>query len=227
MQYLIGVDGGGTKTAFALAKTDGTVLRTLELDSTSYREHGIQKVIERLEEGVSTLLRQEGADRSKLALLAVGAPGYGENAAQDAVLSRVSIYGATFDLVACGILLAGMLFDPDTTAVFTLVSSALYYFSGTAPGSYSIAFLTGLGTLLCIFRRSYLQRCFSTIYICAAAGMMVYELMVFATGLFLGNTLVDRLGVFALCGGLSAAVMPLLYPVFLSISNIGGETWKE
>ena len=56
MQYLIGIDGGGTKTAFALAKTDGTVLRTLELDSTSYREHGIQKVIERLEEGVSTLL---------------------------------------------------------------------------------------------------------------------------------------------------------------------------
>ena len=146
---------------------------------------------------------------------------------QDAVLSRVSIYGATFDLVACGILLAGMLFDPDTTAVFTLVSSALYYFSGTAPGSYSIAFLTGLGTLLCIFRRSYLQRCFSTIYICAAAGMMVYELMVFATGLFLGNTFLDRLGVFALCGGLSVAVMPLLYPVFLSISNIGGETWKE
>lgn len=146
---------------------------------------------------------------------------------QDAVLSRVSIYGATFDLVACGILLAGMLFDPDTTAVFTLVSSALYYFSGTAPGSYSIAFLTGLGTLLCIFRRSYLQRCFSTIYLCAGAGMLVYELLVFATGLFLGNTFLDRLGVFALCGGLSVAVMPLLYPVFLSISNIGGETWRE
>ena len=146
---------------------------------------------------------------------------------QDAVLSRVSIYGATFDLVACGILLAGMLFDPDTTAVFTLVSSALYYFSGTAPGSYSIAFLTGLGTLLCIFRRSYLQRCFSTIYLCAGVGMLVYELMVFATGLFLGNTFLDRLGVFALCGGLSVAVMPLLYPVFLSISNIGGETWRE
>ena len=146
---------------------------------------------------------------------------------QDAVLSRVSIYGATFDLVACGILLAGMLFDPDTTAVFTLISSTLYYFSGTAPGSYSIALLTGIGTLLCIFRRSYLQRCFSAIYLCAGAGMMVYELAVFVMGLFLGNTFMERFRVFVITGGLSVAVMPLLYPIFLSISNIGGESWKE
>lgn len=88
MRYLIGIDGGGTKTAFALAKTDGTVVRTLELDSTSYREHGIREVIQRLEEGVSTVLKAEGADRADLELLAVGAPGYGENAAQDETLAR-------------------------------------------------------------------------------------------------------------------------------------------
>lgn len=86
MRYLIGVDGGGTKTAFALAKTDGTVLRTLELDSTSYREHGIRKVIERLEEGVETLINEEGITREKLALIAIGAPGYGENPQQDEIL---------------------------------------------------------------------------------------------------------------------------------------------
>lgn len=146
---------------------------------------------------------------------------------QDVVLSQVHIYGATFDLVVCGILLCAMFFDPETAAVFSLVSSTLYYFSGTAPGTYSIALITGLGTLLCIFRRGYLQRCFSAFFLCAGVGMMVYELLVFAIGCFLGNTIIERLRVFALCGGLSVAVMPLLYPVFLSISNIGGESWKE
>ncbi|MBE6933528.1 MAG: hypothetical protein E7462_00510 [Ruminococcaceae bacterium] len=146
---------------------------------------------------------------------------------QDVVLCRIQISGSTFDMAVCGILLCGMFFDPETTAVFTLISSTLYYFSGTAPGTYSIALITGLGTLLCIFRRNYLQRCFSATMLCAAAGMFLYELGVFAIGWFVGNTTLDRLGVFALCGVLSVAVMPLLYPLFLSISNIGGESWKE
>ena len=146
---------------------------------------------------------------------------------QDVVLSQISIYGATFALVPCGILMCAMFFDPETTAVFTLVSSTLYYFSGTAPGVYSIILLTGLGTFLSIFRRGYLQRCFSALYLCAAVGMMAYELLVFGVGCFLNHTFVDRFGVFMLSGGLSVVVMPLLYPVFLSISNIGGETWKE
>ena len=73
---------------------------------------------------------------------------------QDAVLSRISIYGATFDLVACGILVAGMLFDPDVTAIFALTGSTLYYFSGTAPGVYTIALLTALSVFLWMFRCS-------------------------------------------------------------------------
>ena len=146
---------------------------------------------------------------------------------QDVVLSQISIYGATFCLVPCGILLCAMFFDPETAAVFTLISSTVYYFSGTAAGVYSIALITLPGTQLCIFRRGYLQRCFSALYLCASIGMMAYELLIFAIGCFVGNTFPARFGVFMLTGGLSVAVMPLLYPVFLSISNIGGETWKE
>jgi hypothetical protein len=146
---------------------------------------------------------------------------------QDVVLSQISIGGATFCLVPCGILLCAMFFDHETAAVFTLVASTLYYFSGTAPGVYTIVLLTGLSTLLGIFRRGYLQRCFSAFFLCAGAGMMAYQLLTFAIGCFLGSTIPARFGVFMLCGGLSVIVMPLLYPVFLSISNIGGETWKE
>ena len=146
---------------------------------------------------------------------------------QDVVLAQISIAGATFCLVPCGILMCAMFFDPETAGVFSLIASTLYFFSGTAAGTYTIFFLTALATLLCIFRRGYLQRCFSAFFLCAGVGMMAYQLLVYAIGCFLGTALPSRFGVFMLCGGLSVAVMPLLYPVFLSISNIGGETWKE
>ncbi len=146
---------------------------------------------------------------------------------QDAVLSRISIYGATFDLVACGILLGCMFFQPDTAAVFALISSIVYYFSGTAPGVFSIALLTALGVLICIFRRSYLRWCFSTTFICAGIGLVIYKMAIFVIGLFLSNTTFDRIGAFAISGLLSAAVIPALYPILTAISNIGGEAWKE
>ena len=146
---------------------------------------------------------------------------------QDVVLARMHIFGSNFNLVVCGILLCAMLFDSETAALFTLISSTFYYFSGTAPGVYSIAIITVLGTFLCIFRQGYLKKCFSATMLCAGVGMMVYELLIFAIGLFLGVTTLARFRVFAICGGLSVAAMPLLYPVFLSISKIGGESWKE
>ncbi len=146
---------------------------------------------------------------------------------QDVVLSQVSIHGATFALVPCGILMCAMFFQPETTAIFTLTASMLYYFSGTSPGTFSIALLTVLGTLLSIFRLGYLQRCFSALFLCAAVGMLGYQLLTFAVGCFLGSTIPARFGVFMLCGVLSVAVMPVLYPIFSRISNIGGETWKE
>lgn len=146
---------------------------------------------------------------------------------QDAVLSRIRIYGATFDLVACGILLGCMLYQPDTAAVFGLVSSLFYYFSGTAPGVYCIALLTALGVFLCIFRRSYLRRCFSTILFCTGFSLVAYKLVIFFICLFLGSTTPDRFPAFMICSALSIAVIPLLYPIFTAISNIGGEAWKE
>ena len=146
---------------------------------------------------------------------------------QDVVFSQITIAEATFALVPCGILLYAMLLDPETAGVFSLTASTLYYFSGSAPGVYSIVLLTVLAMFLCVFRVGYLQRRFSALFLCAAVGMMVYQLLVFAIGCFLENTISARFGVFMLTGGLSVAVMPLLYPILLSISNIGGETWKE
>lgn len=146
---------------------------------------------------------------------------------QDVILSRLSIYGATFDLVPCGILLCSVLLEADTAAVFSLTASTLYYCSGTAPGSHTIALLTGLSILLCIFRRSYLKRGFFSSFLCSGFGMMVYELAIFVIALFFGHTTSGRFMIFVLCGGLSVAVIPILYPIFCAIGNIGGELWKE
>lgn len=146
---------------------------------------------------------------------------------QDVVFSRLRIGGASFDLVPCGILLGCILMEPETAAVFALVSSGLYHFSGTAPGVYIIALLTALGVLLCIFRRSYLKKGFFSTFLCSGFGIVVYKLVVFGIHLFLGATLGARFGVFCLGILLTLASIFPLYPLFVSICNIGGESWKE
>lgn len=146
---------------------------------------------------------------------------------QDVVLSKVKIFGVHTDLVACAILLVCILQDPEIGCVFGLVSSSLYWFSGSAPGPYVIALLTVLGVVVSIFRHSYLRASFGSAMLCTAGTVMLYELLVFAVGFFLGRTTGSRLLGFCVTGGVSLAIMPFLYPVFVAISKIGGESWKE
>ena len=146
---------------------------------------------------------------------------------QDVIMSRVRIFGATTDLVSCGILLICMLQDPGTGGVFALLAATFYFFTGTAPGAYTIALLPILGMLMNILRHVLLRRSFGTALICTGICMMLYELIVFAAGLFLGSTTPDRLLRFVTTGLLSIALIPLMYPVVVSIGKIGGETWKE
>lgn len=146
---------------------------------------------------------------------------------QDVILSRVGIRGATTDLVPAGILLLTMMLGVDEGAIFSLVASTLFYFSGSAPGPYAIPLLTVLGTVISIFRYGYLYKSFGSVFFCAGAATMVYEMLVFVTGSFLGLVPTSRFVAFCITGGLSVAVLPLLYPLFLSIGKIGGESWKD
>lgn len=146
---------------------------------------------------------------------------------QDVILCRISILGATSDLVPCGIFLICVLEGMESGSVFCLVASLLYLFSGTAPGPYSIVFITFLGVGIAFFRQSFLQKGFSAAMLCTVAAVMLYEPAVFGTGLFLGLTTPGRFGVFLVTGILSALAAPVLYPVLKSIGTIGGDTWKE
>ena len=146
---------------------------------------------------------------------------------QDVVMSRVSIYGATTDLVPCAILLITVLADAHAGSMFVLFSSMFYVFSGSAPGPYAIAFLTVLGVAAALLRQSFWRRGFRSNIFCAGLALLGYELAVFGTGIFLGLTHWGRFGVFMITWALSFGVMLALYPLARAIQKIGGELWRE
>ena len=146
---------------------------------------------------------------------------------QDVILSRVRVFGATTELVPCGIFLICILEGTYTGSVFALAASLAYLFSGTAPGTFAMVFIVVLAVIACIFRQAYLQKGFSAAMLCTASAMLIYELAVFAIGLFLGLTVPSRLIGFCVTAVLSLIAAPLLYPIILPIRALGGESWKE
>ncbi len=146
---------------------------------------------------------------------------------QDVLLSRVSLFGATTDLLCGALLMMGILLDPEQGCLFLLTGSCLYCFSGSAPGPFVIALLTVIGLLISIFRQGYLHQNFGTTMLCTAVAIFLYELGLFFYGLILGDTYPSRAGVFLLTALYTLAVMPFLYPAVRSIGKIGGESWKD
>ena len=146
---------------------------------------------------------------------------------QDVIMSKVSIFGTTTDLLACAILLITVMEGIETGSLFVLIATLLFYFSGSAPGPYTVALLPVLGIVTCIFRQRFWHRNLSSIVLCAGIALMVYELAVFGIGIFTGMTYWGRFFVFLGCGLISWAVMLPLYPLIHAIGQIGGNTWKE
>lgn len=66
--YYLGIDGGGTKTALALADSNGTVLRTARYPSTNPVDIGMRQAQAILEEGINHIL--QNIPRSSVSLFA-------------------------------------------------------------------------------------------------------------------------------------------------------------
>lgn len=146
---------------------------------------------------------------------------------QDVVFSRMHIFGATTDLVPAVLLMVCVLRGAESGGLFVLLGSVVYVLSGSAPMEASVLLLTGLGLAAAGFREGFLRRSFGTTMLCAGAAVLLYELLVFLLGVFLGLTIFSRVGVFFLTGLLSTLALPVLYPLLTAIDGIGGETWKE
>ena len=147
--------------------------------------------------------------------------------AQDVVLYRLDLAGGCTDLVPCLILMVTVMQGAESGSVFALVLSVLYFFSGSSAGFYVIPLLTAVAVFAAIFRQAFLRRGLGAIVLCAAMGMMLYELGLFAINLFLKLTVWDRVGAALLTALLSLPAVPVFYPVLLAIGKLGGQTWKE
>jgi N-acetylglucosamine kinase-like BadF-type ATPase len=74
----LGVDGGGSKTAFALIDADGHVLARATAPSSYYFSEGFEVVERVLTQGVADICGQAGIDTADIDAAFFGIPGYGE-----------------------------------------------------------------------------------------------------------------------------------------------------
>ena len=61
---------------------------------------------------------------------------------QDVILCRFRLFGATTELVPCAIILICVMEGLESGSLFALIGSMVYVFSGSAPDTFAIAFLT-------------------------------------------------------------------------------------
>ena len=78
MKYLLGIDGGGSKTNLLCLDTRGNTIAKASVGATYYRQDGIAAVIERLRDGIFQCI-PEGAE----AVACFGMPGFGDNVEGD------------------------------------------------------------------------------------------------------------------------------------------------
>lgn len=75
----LGVDGGGTKTAFVLTDTRGRTLARHEAGSSYYIQIGIEALQALLQDGVNAVLGAAGAEPSDVLFAFFGLPAHGED----------------------------------------------------------------------------------------------------------------------------------------------------
>lgn len=88
-RWLLGIDGGGTKTHFTLATFDHRVVATHRGPASYHVEIGMGGVEQVLRDGIAAVLGQAGADPDQIAHAFFGLPAFGENAVADARLAEL------------------------------------------------------------------------------------------------------------------------------------------
>ena len=146
---------------------------------------------------------------------------------QDVIMSRIRLFGATTDLAVCAIIIIAILEGTEVGTLFVLIASTLYYFSGSAPGAYTIALLTFLTTGSVLLRQMYWRRSRGSILLFSGITVMLYEIGLFVVGTAIGLTIPSHLIAFVLTGVYSVLAMIPLYSLIYKIGLIGGNTWKE
>jgi N-acetylglucosamine kinase-like BadF-type ATPase len=91
VSVLLGVDGGGTKTAFVLVDDSGVVLARAEQPSAYYLEHGRERAAEVLAAGTAAVCGDAGVGPDGIAFAFFALPGYGEISEDAAFLDEAPL----------------------------------------------------------------------------------------------------------------------------------------
>jgi N-acetylglucosamine kinase-like BadF-type ATPase len=122
----LGIDGGGTKTAFVLIDGDGHLLARHESTTSYYLEIGFDALRALLRDGVQAALRQAGVRASDVAHTFAGLPAHGED----------SELLASFDTLLTDVL-------PRSTVGNDMVCS----WAGSMAGADGISLVAGTGSI--------------------------------------------------------------------------------
>src|SRR5687768_14415856 len=82
MAMFLGVDGGGTKTAYAVVDADGHIRARHVGPSVSHLSEGFARANQLLVEGIGTVLSKASLEPSELTFAFVGLAAYGEDSAE-------------------------------------------------------------------------------------------------------------------------------------------------
>ena len=88
MKHYIGIDGGGSKTIFAIAGEDGNVLGTVQYGSAFYKQIGENGVIDLLRNGVKDVCRFAECEKTEIACVCFGMPAWGESPVNDKIIEE-------------------------------------------------------------------------------------------------------------------------------------------
>ena len=146
---------------------------------------------------------------------------------QDLIMSQVTIFGSTTDLVGACILLITVMEGTSIGSVFVILASTLYYFGGSSPGPYTVVIMTYLGIGACMIRQAFWFRNATSLILCTDAAILLYQLGTYIAAIATGLTRWDRLPYFVTTGLLSCVAIIPLYMLIDRIGQIGGNTWKE
>ena len=98
----LGVDGGGTKTAFVLLDASGRILATHQEASSYYLQVSMDGVRRALASGVRATLQKVGRPADDIAFAFFGLPAHGEDRGQTEALNRLPADILPADRYVCG-----------------------------------------------------------------------------------------------------------------------------
>jgi len=126
MEFLLGVDGGGTKMLGALARTDGTIIKTTKTGPASYHAVGIEAVEKNLRDLLDQLAGKNLHDLKACCLGFAGCGRPSDYEVLNPMLNRIGILEKTYLTGDMAIGLMGGTLEPKGIVVIAGTGSIVY-----------------------------------------------------------------------------------------------------